>query len=493
MKTVHRFALVAIQRPFILLAGLVFVGCHDPARPTQAIAFEASAEIGDAVLDNRHVVLFSAEGIPSDFRGRVERLGGRVSESFDNVGVAVVSGLSDSASASLAGDPDVRAVERDVSFEIAAHEDFVDGGTLEVSSDATAQADASTLPQQASLYPRQWNMRAIGVDRAWTAGYIGSPDVKVVILDTGIDYLHPELQGLVDLSLSRSFVPAEDTVVDRLYPGRNHVTDLFWHGTAMAATVASNARQLAGMTQHVTLIAVKTANRFGIATASAGLAGIVYAADVGADVINVSGGIGFDKSENPGLIASYNRALDYVWRKGALIVSVAGNDTVDLDHRPNRVAIPCESPHVVCTSATGPTAAQSINGPWDNVDASGLYTSYGRSAVSVAAPGGQRFTNTRVWVPCLTTPSSGSPTPCRPAACPPSKVGTCLNQGIGTSFSAAHTSGLAALLVQQLGHGHPALIEARILQSADDLGEPGVDPYYGKGRINIARALGLIP
>src|SRR2546423_13497085 len=82
-------------------------------------------------------------------------------------------------------------------------------------------------------------MRAIGADRAWAAGYLGSPDVKVVILDTGIDYLHPELQGLVDLSLSRSFVPAEDTVVERLYPGRHHVTVLFWHGTAMAATVAS--------------------------------------------------------------------------------------------------------------------------------------------------------------------------------------------------------------------------------------------------------------
>ena len=62
----------------------------------------------------------------------------------------------------------------------------------------------------------------------------------------------------------------------------------------------------------------------------------------------------------------------------------------------------------------------------------------------------------------------------------------------GTSFSAAHTTGLAALLVQQLGHGKPAQIRERILQSADDLGQPGTDPYYGRGRINIARALRLI-
>ena len=68
-----------------------------------------------------------------------------------------------------------------------------------------------------------------------------------------------------------------------------------------------------------------------------------------------------------------------------------------------------------------------------------------------------------------------------------------LSGGIGTSWAAPHVAGLAALLVAQLGHGNPALIRARILQSADDLGEPGIDPYYGHGRINVARALGVLP
>ena len=60
-------------------------------------------------------------------------------------------------------------------------------------------------------------------------------------------------------------------------------------------------------------------------------------------------------------------------------------------------------------------------------------------------------------------------------------------------FSATAVAGLAALLVAQLGHGNPALIRARILESADDLGDPGVDPFYGRGRINVARALGIQP
>src|SRR5437868_11193633 len=74
-------AIMIIQRPFILLGGLVLVGWHDRAMPAQAIAFGESAENGDAAADHRRVVLFSAERVPRDFRGRVERLGGKVSES----------------------------------------------------------------------------------------------------------------------------------------------------------------------------------------------------------------------------------------------------------------------------------------------------------------------------------------------------------------------------------------------------------------------------
>ncbi len=441
-----------ISRFFSLaVVALALQGCNDRPAPAELAADETlAASLTPVEHTGRHIVLFAAERVPPDFVERVERLGGTVSQSLDSIGVGVVDDLSPSAAAILAAGADVRAVEPDVTFQLAG-EEALDAEPADITAETLPTA-ATASPTAATLYPRQWNMRAIGADAAWDAGYLGSPDVKVVILDTGIDYLHPELQGLVDLSLSRSFVPAEDSVVDRLYPGRNHVTDLFWHGTAMAATVASNAKRLAGVTQHVTLITVKVANRFAMSTLSAGLAGVVYAADQGADIMNVSGGMSF------------------------------------------RVSLPCEAPNAICISATGPTIAQSINGPWDDVDASALYTGYGRSVVSVAAPGGQRFTNTRVWVPCLTTPSPASPAACRAAPmCPTPSAGTCLNQGIGTSFSAAHTTGLAALLVQQLGHGKPAQIRERILRSADDLGEPGTDPYYGRGRINVARALGLIP
>lgn len=477
-----------------LFATMVLAGCQDRPSPTQMNAITASTQVEDFPSSaDRRVVVFAAESVPPDFRSRVEHIGGTLQNSFDSIGVSVVSGLTDSTAALLAHDGDIRAVEPDISFQLASSDDLLSGESVDAPADAITVSASAARPQAASLYLRQWNMRAIGADRAWDAGYLGTRDVKVVILDTGIDYTHPELQGLVDLSLSRSFVPSEDTVVDRLFPGRAHFTDLLYHGTGVAATIASNAHQLAGMTQHVTLIAVKVADRAARLETSNVIAGIVYAGDVGADVVNVSGGPRFRKSVRPGLIAAYLRALNYVWRRGGLVVGVAGNDTLDLDHDGDRVSIPCQAPHTICMSATGPTVAQSVTGPWDNVDSIALYTGFGRSTIGVAAPGGQRFTNTRIWLPCTTTPSGVSPASCRTPLCPVAVRGTCLFEGIGTSWAAPHAVGLAALLVQQLGHGRPSHIAQRILQSADDLGEPGVDSYYGHGRINVARTLGLEP
>jgi subtilisin family serine protease len=71
------------------------------------------------------------------------------------------------------------------------------------------------------------------------------------------------------------------------------------------------------------------------------------------------------------------------------------------------------------------------------------------------------------------------------------QTGTFIVGVTGTSMASPHTAGLAALLVEDLGPNGPSQIRARIQQSADDLGQPGTDPNYGKGRINVPSALGL--
>src|SRR2546423_2038125 len=244
---------------------------------------------------------------------------------------------------------------------------------------------------------------------------------------------------------------------------------------------------LGGVNRSVTLLAVKVADSTNNHTVGRLISGIVYAADQGADVINLSRGSQRDKSQSPGFVAAWERAVNYAVRKGALVVSGPFNDPADRDHNANIVRMPCEAANAICVSATGPTGAAGINGPWVDVDAIAPYSACGRSAVSVAAPGGAGEVGQfrRMWTICTTTPTATTGAP----AC---RAHQAIAQPAGTSFAAPHVAGLAALLVAQLGHGNPALIRARILQSADDLGEHGVDPYYGKGRINVARALGLI-
>ena len=467
------------------VAALALPACQEqrePTGPTHRGALTASITPADPA--GRHLVVFTAERVPADFGARAARLGGFVDVSLDSIGVAAVTGLSGAAAAELAAGPDIRAVEPDLAT--LGNDDFAaDGAAVdEAVSEALAPADATASPTTARLYARQWNLRAVFAPAAWAAGHLGSRDVKVAIVDTGIDYTNPDLVGLVDLVRSISFVPED---VTRHYPGRLPFSDLFWHGTAVASAVASNASVLAGVNRYVTLLAVKVADSTNTHTAGRLIMGIVYAADEGADVINVSRGSERHKSQSPGTVAAFERAVNYAFRKGALVVSVPFNDGADLDHDGDVVRLPCEAANAICAAATGPTGAAGVNGPWENVDAPAPYTAFGRSAVSVAAPGGTGDPGQfrRFWALCTTTPSAATVPPACRAHQP-------IVQGAGTSFAAPTVAGLAALLVAQLGHGNPALIRARILQSADDPGEPGTDPYYGKGRINIARALGIV-
>ena len=479
-----------LLQPFLVtaVATLLLQGCHEPLRPvpTEAAArgmLAASVTTSDPA--GRHLVVFTAERVPADFGERVAQLGGSVETSLDNIGVATVTGLSEGAAAELAAAADVRAVEPDAATAPPNEDVGADGATNdEAVSELLATTDATASPTAAQFYARQWNLRAVFAPEAWAAGFLGSRDVVVAILDTGIDYTNPDLVGLVDLDRSISFVPED---VTRHYPGRLPFSDLFWHGTAVASAVASNASVLAGVNRYVTLLAVKVADSTNTHTVGRIISGIVYAADQGADVINVSRGSQRDRRLDPGTVVAYERAVNYAFRKGALVVSVPFNDAADLDHNGDIVRLPCEAANAICAAATGPTGASSINGPWVDVDAPAPYTAFGRSAVSVAAPGGAGEVGQfrRFWSLCTTTPSATTGAPACRAHQP-------IAQGAGTSFAAPTVAGLAALLVAQLGHGNPALIRARILQSADDLGQPGTDPYYGKGRINVARALGLI-
>lgn len=462
-----------------------------PAGPTTSVSASESG---------KHIVVFGGDDAPADFEARVTSRDGTIDEILTGAGLAIVSGLTDAGAADLASTEGVRAVAADIILGPEAPDeldvaDVVEATALtpEVSSAASAdpfaECRASTsAPAKATYYLRQWNLCAIKAYAAWDAGFLGSPDVKVFLLDTGIDYENADLQGLVDPDLSISLVPTTSSEYGS-FRGKKPYMDFHSHATGVASLISSNAKSLAGVTQKTTLVSVKVLDRTRRGTISVFLRGIYYAANNGADVIHFSFAFeGFNKRDSTGQVAGFNKAAAYAHRKGAVMVVAAGNSSVDLDHNQDNWRV-CNTPHVICVSATGPTAAEGVNGGWTDVDAPASYTNFGRSGISVAAPGGSDAPNLRVWLTCSGEGlvNTGPPRPC--AERNPRKL---LWESTGTSFAAAVTSGLAALLVSRMGHGHPDQIRAVIEKSADDLGQPGTDPYYGKGRINVARAMTML-
>lgn len=468
---------------FVLLGAVGLAACTDQEMPTATLAPEAVAPSVSASETGQYLV--DVKGSMSGFEAHVASLGGTVSFSHAATGIAVIDGLGHEAALGLVASGAAKSVAPDYLIPM----DLLEGQEV-----AAAEIASPADPTTASFFPRQWHLRTIGAPAAWTAGRLGSSSVRVAILDTGLDYRHADLNGRVDLSRSRSFVASDDALVASFFPGAHPIADIHYHGTHVGATVASNALAAAGVTSGLTLMGVKVCNVNGSCPAASVIPGVLWATDNGADVINMSLGGATLRAGSDGYVGFLNRTFNYANRQGVTVVVAAGNNASDLDHNyywlnrgqpnaeyvhfPSLLATYCDVSATLCVSATGPTANAGVNGPWANIDAPASYTNFGRSAIDVAGPGGS---------------SGGSVT----AACsgfslqiPVCRTGTFVVGLGGTSMASPHVAALAGLLVEDYGR-NPGRIKSAIRNSADDLGPSGTDPFYGKGRINVARALGL--
>ncbi len=446
--------------------------------------------------------LVRLKGNGSSFQASVAALGGTVSFIHEGAGIAGVSGLTAEGATQLAGASSVAEVQPDAVLALSRPKTPV---MEEMEAGIASQANPATAIRASW----QWNMRAIGADKAWAAGKLGSSDVTVAILDTGIDYTSLDANGLVDRSRSTSFIASDNAIVANHFPTRHVMDDFNGHGTNVASQVSSMGVAHAGVSSRTTLMGVKVLGANGSGSLSAILQGVLFAADNDADVINMSLGVMFTRAGNGQVISLFNQVFNYAKRQGVLIVVAAGNEGADLDHHlvpdangvmqsvPGLYNAPCDAAHVICVSSTGP---ETFAG---NPDVPAYYTNFGRSDITVAAPGGNAATFLSTWpwgtsnvswvwsmcpVNLLNNPNLPNPAT---AANRPCRSGGSVNANVGTSQAAPHVAGLAALLVAELGKNNPTQIKSRIVHSADDLGQSGTDPYYGKGRINVARALGL--
>lgn len=468
----------------VLTAGVLGACADDPIQPEAVSDVSAVAGTASAVGGSSFVVEFKGKG-PGDLEAEVAALGGRVDFVVGSIGFAGVSGLSDEAAAALGGKNGIGAVYPDVEVHLA-DEPYV-GGVESLD----AQIGSVANPAGGFRYTYQWNMRQVGANQAWAAGLLGSEDVTVAILDSGIDYDNYDMVGIVDLDRSASFVPNDDAIVNAFFPGRHPIDDLNGHGSNVANQVSSNATIFAGVNSRTRLIGVKVLGYNGSGSLAGILAGIIWAADNGADVANMSLGIrfGVNKAGNGSFVGITNKVFNYAQSKGMTMVVSAGNDLVDMDNQGRIFMAYCEAPHVICVAATGPTASTNpFSGPWSNTDAPAAYTNFGKSAITVAAPGGSSFgyVSSVCARHALSVSGGVATTPCN---APPGFFAT--RGYAGTSQAAPHVAGLAAQIIAQKGRMNPSQIKYTIVKSADDLGAPGADPYYGQGRINVAKALGL--
>jgi lantibiotic leader peptide-processing serine protease len=466
--------------PLAALSAFALAACADTSSTITGDEPSAVLKQSAALADTpeRWLVRATGNSFPADFAARVAALGGQVVFAHDAAGIGAVEGLSAEAAEQLAKSAGVAAVDAD-NFTIIS---VPNEPELEA---ATLAPESPNAPNLASFFPRQWHLRQIEAPAAWAAGRLGDPATMVGILDTGLGYTHPDLQGRVDLTLSRSFVPGDDAVVQATFPGAHPIADLHYHGTHVGATISSNAIAAAGVTSKLTLVGIKVCSLAGRCPTSGVLQGVLYAADIGLPVANMSLGGTFERRDasargglSPSFIATVNQTFNYANRKGTVMVVSAGNSAIDMDHDGNGFKAYCSAPTVVCVSALGPTSRVSVNGPWSNPDNLADYSNFGVSAVSVSAPGGNGVSN--VTAACSTFSLN----------VPVCRTGTFVIGLNGTSMASPHAAAVAALISESTGR-NPALIRSRLQQSADDLGEPGADPVHGKGRINVRRALGL--
>ncbi|MFS2173877.1 S8 family peptidase [Priestia megaterium] len=274
---------------------------------------------------------------------------------------------------------------------------------------------ASYVPND-SFYPFQYSPQKVQAPLAWDFTKSNSR------VDTGVQLNHPDL--ISKLLPSYNFVD-----------GNTNPSDGNGHGTHMAGIVAAatnNSLGIAGMDPLASILPVRTLDNAGNGTLTNIANAIVYAADQGAQVINLSLGA------LQGAVTLEN-AINYAWNKGAFIVAAAGNDGANI------ITYPAFYDNVIAVAST------------DQNDQKSSFSNYG-TWVEVAAPG----TN------ILST-----------------YIGSYYAYLSGTSMACPHVVRLAALLAAQ-GKNNIQIRE-NIQTTADPI--LGTGSYWTYGRINANRAV----
>jgi thermitase len=300
------------------------------------------------------------------------------------------------------------------------------------------------------LFGRQWALRATRARSAWLATL--GDGVPVAVLDSGLDLSNPDMAG--SLWTNPDEVPANEIDDD----GNGFVDDVHgadtvgWdgdpsdglgHGTAVASVIGArgdNGFGLSGMAWNARLMPVKVLHDNGWGTTATMIAGLRYALDEGARIVNMS-------LNGSARSRALDEAIQQAETRGVLVVTSAGNDGRNRDRVPSYPASE-RSPSVITVASA------------DRAGALAPGSAFGRSSVDVAAPGDEILT---------------------------SDLGARFARRSGTSFAAAYVTGAAALLAAAHPDASAPRLRAALIASSRRGGR--VDAQVAGGELDAAAAL----
>ena len=302
---------------------------------------------------------------------------------------------------------------------------YVEPHYLYVTNDVVQLKNKKEVPNDTLFLKYQWNLPMIQAVSGWRLSK-GSKKVTIAVIDTGVDLNHPDLKG----KLVKGY-----NIIQR----NKRPYDDVGHGTHVAGIIGAcvnNKQGVAGISWYNPLMPIKALNQSGAGTAFSIAEGIIWAADHGAKVINLSLG-------NYANAKFLHDAIKYAYDRDVVLVAATGNDNSE------RPGYPAAYPEVLAVCAT------------DKQKKRACFSNYG-NYVDVAAPG-------------ESIPSTY-----------PNHEYAALS---GTSMATPHVSALAGLIRSQNSHLKNTEVMDIIKKSAVDLGPPGYDKYFGYGQIDVARSL----
>lgn len=412
------------------------------------LPWQAAAVSGDKLDVIVSLKSTQPDFLTSDFRASNVKPMIAGNSSFGSVYTASLGSLE---LARLANDPRVNYAEADHGVAVSS-----------ITVQALTTTDDPFFTTDSALEDKQWYLPKIRLPEAWGYGQ-GSDKVTVAVVDTGIHAHHIELNdGRV--------VEGYDVLAGQPIPA-NAASDDNGHGTAVAGIIGSipnNGKGISGIDWRVRLMPVKALEADGTGVVSSVAAGIIWAADHGANVINLSlGGQGFGND------STLNNAIVYAHNKGAVIIAAGGNDSAD-----NGVNLDTSPVYPVCADG-GSNFVIGVAAS-DNRDHKAAFSNFGINCIDITAPGKK----------ILTT-----------AYLPSDPSNNVLIYGSGTSLAAPVVSGVAALLKSNNPNLSNDQIRDIILKTADSIDQvnqgnclgSSCSGFLGKGRINALSALSPQP